>query len=293
MSKKQYAKRIPLSVKGGIRAQSSARTAGRVWWCQRWLEILEGFRLGARLGRGRGYAVAGQVSNLEISAGVVKARVQGVSERPYSCEITFKTLEPETKELLLKELHAQPMLVARLLVSDLPTAVEKLFRLHHHPLFPQRRDDLVNKCDCPDYANPCKHLAAVYCLLGEQITHTPLLLLALRGISRIELIGADACPSERGITDLLNLTPPRELPPPRKPSIPAPLIRRLGPLPFWRGGERFMETMEHLYERAAARGWRVWSGQPLDLRREDEKVIVKGANLQLKRRLTSTDTSWL
>jgi len=74
---------------------------------------------------------------------------------------------------------------------------------------------------------------------------------------------------------------------------PAPLIYRLGPLPFWRGQERFTDTMEHLYARAATRGWTVWTGEALDLRREDEKVIIKGASLHLKQRKMRVDTSWM
>jgi len=72
----------------------------------------------------------------------------------------------------------------------------------------------------------------------------------------------------------------------------APLICRLGPLPFWRGQERFSDTLEHLYARAAARGWAVWAGEPLDLRREDEKVIITGANLHLKGRRMRVDTTF-
>jgi hypothetical protein len=74
--------------------------------------------------------------------------------------------------------------------------------------------------------------------------------------------------------------------------VPAPLIQRLGPLPFWRGQERFADTLEHLYARAATRGWTVWTGEPIDLRREDEKNIISGANLHLKNRRMRVDASW-
>jgi hypothetical protein len=67
--------------------------------------------------------------------------------------------------------------------------------------------------------------------------------------------------------------------------IAAPFIQRLGPLPFWRGQERFSDTLEHLYARAASRGMTVWSGDPLDLRRPEEKIIIKGASLHLKQYL--------
>ena len=73
--KKRYTLRTPVNVKGGIRAQNPHAGNLRVWWSRRWTEVLENFRLGARLGRGRNYAVSGQVSSLVISPGLVVASV--------------------------------------------------------------------------------------------------------------------------------------------------------------------------------------------------------------------------
>ena len=200
------------------------------------------------------------------------------------------------------------MAIARLLVCELPFEVEGLFRAEGCPLFPRRENDLTSHCTCPDYANPCKHLAAVYYLLGEAITRNPLLLLELRGISRQDLLGEAAEPAveaaERPAEEAEAVPLTREgfygVPqeafnnygPAIKSVTPAPLIYRLGPLPFWRGQERFIDTLEHLYARAATRGWTVWTGELLDLRREDEKVVIKGATLHLKSNRMKVDTSW-
>jgi uncharacterized Zn finger protein len=347
--KKKYALRTPLNVKGGIRSQAPAGGHARAWWSRRWTEVIERFRLGARLGRGRNYAVTGQVSSLEVAPGRVAARVQGASREPYESTIRFHAVEGEAKAGLIREMRRRPMLVARLLVSDLPFEVEGLFREAGCPLFPQREHDLTSRCSCPDYANPCKHLAAVYYLLGEAIAKNPLLLLALRGVGRAELLGESlecsskvlTCGSSKGgegLEDADNLRISAEgsfnalkcesakvnecedgddnfrtleLPnfrtssdfygtpqPPFedfgtavKSVTHAPLIYRLGPLPFWRGQERFTDTLEHLYARAAARGWAVWTGEPLDLRREEEKVVITGANLHLKNRRLRVDIS--
>ena len=59
--KKRYSLRAPLTVRGGIRSQHAHSGPLRVWWSRRWTEVIERFRLGARLGRGRNYAVSGQV----------------------------------------------------------------------------------------------------------------------------------------------------------------------------------------------------------------------------------------
>jgi uncharacterized Zn finger protein len=318
-AKKKYTVRTPLNVKGGIRSQT-ANGGHAAWWSRRWTEVIERFRLGARLGRGRNYAVSGQVSTLELSPGRIAARVQGANKEPYVSTIQFRTVADEAKEALIGNLRRQPRLLARLLVSDLPLEVEGLFREAGCPLFPQREHDLASRCSCPDYANPCKHLAAVYYLFGEALAKNPLLLLALRGVSREELLGADSgdgAPElqEGGATERQEEgapeAPERKEPKRRetdaarfygtpqppfedfgtavKSCTPAPLIYRLGALPFWRGQERFTDTLEHLYARAAVRGWTVWAGEPLDLRREDEKVIITGANLHLKNRRMRVD----
>jgi len=306
--KKRYLLRTPLNVKGGIRAQSPHVGNLRVWWSRRWTEVLENFRLGARLGRGRNYAVSGQVSSLVIHSGYVAAAVQGSNKEPYESDIRFRAVEGEAKARILQLLRQRPMVIARLLVSDLPVEVEGLFRAEGSPLFPQRQNDLTSRCTCPDYANPCKHLAAVYYLLGEAITKNPMLLLELRGISRADLLGdaaepegeaPAARPAERAAEVPLTREgfygvpqePFTDYGPALKSVTPAPLIYRLGPLPFWRGQERFTDTLEHLYARAATRGWTVWTGEPLDLRREDEKIVIKGANLHLKHHKMRVDTT--
>jgi uncharacterized Zn finger protein len=302
--KKKHALRTPLSVKGGIRAQHPHGGNLRSWWSRRWTEVLENFRLGARLGRGRNYAVSGQVSTLSIEGGRVSASVQGSTPEPYESVILFQCVEGAAKERIIQALWRQPLLIARLLVGDLPYEIEPLFRAAGCPLFPQRNKDLTSRCSCPDWANPCKHLAAVYFLLGETISKNPLLLLALRGISRVDLVGdAPPAPAKAAAVSFSEKALTREgfygKPHPEfedygtapKAATPAPLIHRLGPLPFWRGQERFTDTLEHLYTRAAARGWIVWTGEPLDVRREEEKIIIKGANLHLKHHRLRVDTS--
>ena len=304
--KKKHALRTPLSVKGGIRAQNSHGGHLRVWWGQRWTEVLENFRLGARLGRGRNYAVSGQVSMMTIREGCVAAHVQGSHQEPYESVIQFHCVQGEAKERIVKALWQRPVLIARLLVGDLPFEIEPLFQTEGCPLFPKRTNDLVSRCSCPDWANPCKHLAAIYYLLGETITRNPLLLLTLRGITRADLVGEpqptpaeDAKPSEMDSERTATREAFYGTPQPAfddfgaapKSSTPAPLIHRLGPLPFWRGQERFTDTLEHLYVRAATRGWTVWTGETLDLRREEEKVIIRGANLHLKHHRMRVDTS--
>src|SRR5918911_4938240 len=82
----------PRAVQGGIKAQSKRGAFGESWWAKRWIAVLEGFDIGARLNRGRSYARKGQVMNVDIGKGSVKAKVQGSSSRPYRITIEVKAL---------------------------------------------------------------------------------------------------------------------------------------------------------------------------------------------------------
>ncbi|MDD2600523.1 MAG: SWIM zinc finger family protein [Kiritimatiellae bacterium] len=308
MSKrKTYQLRNPLAVRGGIRAQHTSTGQLRVWWSRRWMDMMEQFRLGARLGRGRNYAEAGQVSDLVIEQGVVNATVQGAQKEPYTSRITFKTLDQEGKATVLDTLREKPVLIARLLVGDLPLKIESILLKTGCPLFPEREHDVKSRCNCPDWANPCKHLAAVYYLLGEEIAKNPMLLLKIRGITIGDIF------NESNVS-VKKVTPPdlKREPLPLTASFygqtqpevtdfgeeehtgtSAPLVHRLGSLPFWRGQERFIDTLENLYDRAALRGWKVWMDEPLDVRREEEKTVIKGANLSLRHKRMTIDATML
>ena len=113
MSRKQnphFAPRVPLSVRGGIRVQANRGGFARKWWSREWLLLLEKYRIGARLGRGRSYAYAGQVASLELGAGRVVAHVQGADQSAYDCEIVCPVLEPAARVRVIGALRQRPLL---------------------------------------------------------------------------------------------------------------------------------------------------------------------------------------
>ena len=190
-SRKKYPIRIPRFA-AGIRAQESRSGSGRSWWSRRWRQIMESMGLGARLGRGRNYAVSGQVVSLKIAGPHIEAEIVGTRPDPYTVTIDFRAPEGAARERIVERLRAEPITVARLLADDLPTEVETFFRDEGFDLFPggklgPGRYDMTTKCTCPDYANPCKHSSAVLLLLGEEVTRRPATLLEFRGIPLEEL----------------------------------------------------------------------------------------------------------
>ncbi|MGC4748504.1 SWIM zinc finger family protein [Micromonospora sp. DT201] len=178
----------PRRVDGGLRARSARGAIGRSWWSRRFLEVLESFALGTRLTRGRSYARAGQVLTLDVAPGRVSAVVQGSRPQPYRVSIALKPFPAALWSRIEAELAGQAFFSARLLAGDLPDELEELFVAAGAPLFPAGVDELTQRCNCPDFAVPCKHLAATFYLLAEAFDADPFELLHWRGRSRAELL---------------------------------------------------------------------------------------------------------
>ncbi|MEE6307123.1 SWIM zinc finger family protein [Plantactinospora veratri] len=189
----------PRRVDGGLRARTARGAIGRSWWSRRFLDVLESFALGTRLTRGRSYARAGQVVSLDVAPGKVTAVVQGSRPTPYQVSIRFRPLAERLWTRLETLLAAQALFSARLLAGDVPPELEAVFAEAGAPLFPAGVDELTQRCDCPDFAVPCKHLAATFYLLAEAFDADPFQLLHWRGRDRARLLarlrelrGADA-----------------------------------------------------------------------------------------------------
>ncbi len=178
----------PCAAKGGIKAQSKRGTFGESWWAKRWNSVLESFDIGARLGRGRSYARKGQVLSIQIEKGLVRAKVQGSRPKPYDVAIQAKTLTPEDWQTVAEALAQQAIFAAKLLAGEMPQDIERTFEQCGLSLFPSQLGDLSTKCSCPDWSNPCKHIAAVYYLIGEEFDRDPFLIFTLRGLTQEELL---------------------------------------------------------------------------------------------------------
>lgn len=175
---------VPRKAEGGIRAHSKRGAFASSWWGRRWIEVLEGFGLGARLQRGRRYARQGQVLTLEVEVGAVTATVQGSRAEPYRVDIHLPPIAAARWDRVMERLAADVRVGARLLAGEMPPEVEDVAVDADVRLFPERLHDLETSCSCPDWSNPCKHIAAVHYLLAEELDRDPFLLFRLRGMDR-------------------------------------------------------------------------------------------------------------
>jgi uncharacterized Zn finger protein len=174
----------PRPVRDGLKARAQRGSFSETWWGRRWIEVLESFGWDTRLARGRSYARRGQVVDLEVSAGQAEASVQGSRPQPYRVAIRLPPFSQEEWQDAFAALAQQASYSARLLAGELPEEIEPVFAAAGASLFPAAAGDLEMSCSCPDWAVPCKHVAAVHYLLAEEIDRDPFLLFTLRGKER-------------------------------------------------------------------------------------------------------------
>lgn len=273
-------------LQSGIRSQVLRSQTTRKWWAKRWMECIEFQHLGARLGRGRSYAMAGQVMSIDIEPGKVTATVgEEAVGREYKCEIDFPVVDAATKKRILGKLLSRPTQLSQLLMHDFAPETEALFGAEGCQLLPASADSICGHCTCHDRVSLCKHVAAVYFILIETIEQDPMQMLVLHGITLRDIIGREA-PDEAVAAAVqasaedvapsadtfwrLPATEDAKVDFGAAPSSRSnmPLIHRLGAVPFWRGDMRFMTVMDQCGERAAQDGWSVWAGESA---RKDDK----------------------
>lgn len=270
----------PRPVEGGLRARSRRGAIGQSWWSHRFLDLLDSFGIGGRLDRGRHYARKGQVISLEVLPGQVSGSVQGSRARPYRVRIALPRMSEADWRRAEDAMVERAAFLARLLAGEMPDDIEEAFADCSTGLFPTSHDELDTECSCPDWARPCKHVAAVYYLLAEAFDDDPFLILTWRGRPREVLLDnlralrgtevpaaspdhddpwatveqADVAALDERIEEFwqagpalaeLRLTP-------SEPRPPDASVRRLDPLERDVGGRAIVEVLRPAYETITA-----------------------------------------
>jgi uncharacterized Zn finger protein len=269
----------------------------RSWWGQRFIEALESFTDPGRLGRGRSYARGGKVLNFHIDKNHITAQVKGsinpyfgvYKEPTYNISIELKAISEKDWERAIAHLSTNASIISRLLMNEVPETIEQSFAQFGLHLLPHDRKDFKTDCSCPDYSNPCKHIAGVYYQVASQLDHDPFLLFELRGLTRSELqtqlkqsplgqvLAAELNPQLPEVEPVPSLYTPleqqsiKELPsvrefwlgqkrlpqtiePATPASVSAILVKKQGDYPpFWNKDQPFVATMEELYDRVRSK----------------------------------------
>ncbi|MDX9991302.1 MAG: SWIM zinc finger family protein [Anaerolineales bacterium] len=180
----------PKEAKDGIKARSQRGAFAQSWWAKRWVAALERLVDSGRLTRGRSYARQGQVLSIDETKDGIAAKVQGSRSTPYKIKIQMSPLSDAEWEKVFDGLAEQAIFTAQLLAGEMPQEIESAFETARVSLFPSKRADLQTDCSCPDYANPCKHVAATHYILGERFDEDPFLIFRLRGRTQEQVMEA-------------------------------------------------------------------------------------------------------
>jgi SNF2 family DNA or RNA helicase/uncharacterized Zn finger protein len=162
---------------------------GRTWWGKKWLETFTGIDEDNRLPRGRTYANAGRVYNVHISSSIITADVVGSRPEPYEVIINLTPFTQLEKELIQQIINRSPSILSALINKRLPEQLLEKLHSHKIKLFPAKWQDINASCSCPDWAMPCKHIAAVIYLISAEIDKDPFMVFYLHHCNLLHLIG--------------------------------------------------------------------------------------------------------
>jgi uncharacterized Zn finger protein len=153
---------------------------GETRWGKKWVEVLSKYEHDQRMSRGRAYARANKVKKLKMQSGKILAKVNG-SLGNYNVEIKFKTHSNRDWQKIIDKIRCTPLLIGKLLNNEMPEELETVTGYSFIPT------SFSSRCSCPDYANPCKHIAAVFYTLADEIDFNPMSLFLLRGMCAQEI----------------------------------------------------------------------------------------------------------
>ena len=160
----------------------------RQWWVERWLELLDSYRFKKRLERARSYAREGHVLSIEFENSQVLATVQGSEVEPYQVSLKLDPFNDEDWHYVVTTLAEKAIYSAQLLAGQMPESIEKVFIKNGLNLFPFNLSDIRSNCSCPDKANPCKHIGAIYYQLADRFSEDPFVIFQLRGRTKSQIL---------------------------------------------------------------------------------------------------------
>lgn len=159
---------------------------GKTWWGEHWLRSLDNIDYDNRLPRGASYARNGHVKEVKIKDNQMIAKVSGSRPSPYKVNLIVPPFFDEQVEQLMVKIIDRPMLISKLLNRELDPEILMIAEQVGLKVFPKQWTDFKMQCSCPDWAVPCKHLAAVIYMVSREIDNNPFLVFEIHKVNLIE-----------------------------------------------------------------------------------------------------------
>ena len=187
---------------------------GLTWWGQKWLNSLTHIDYDNRLPRGRAYAGNGSVRSITINKNLIQAKVKGSRPSPYQITIKIPEFSENSKSILVDKILDNEYLLTKLLNRELPEELFEIANANKIKIFPESWQSFAMHCSCPDWAVPCKHLAAVIYIIANEIDKNPFLAFELKNFNILEEISKinniQVSKSEEKITTIDDIFTPEE-----------------------------------------------------------------------------------
>ncbi|WP_072866075.1 DEAD/DEAH box helicase [Marinitoga hydrogenitolerans] len=163
---------------------------GKTWWGKKWIEAMEKIDFNTnRLPRGKRYANKGAVLEIKINRKFdIVAKVQGTRSVPYKEKISLYKFTDEEINIIANILLETPYVSGQLMSGKLPEELYDVLKNEGINLFPSSWEEINAYCSCPDWANPCKHLAAVYYIIADELDKDPFLIFEMHGLKKEKLL---------------------------------------------------------------------------------------------------------
>lgn len=171
----------------------SAKIMHKTWWGEKFVSALEAYIDPGRLQRGKAYRTDNRILDFQIDGGKIEATLRGninpyfgVTKEPrYKVALKFEQITPQQWQVIIKNISGNAHWLSKLMLNEIPDNIEEAFA--KGSLLPASYQDVQASCDCPDYCNPCKHIAGVYYRMAGILDSKPMLLFQLRGLTAEKL----------------------------------------------------------------------------------------------------------
>ncbi|MFT6899230.1 MAG: putative Zn finger protein [Paraglaciecola sp.] len=171
----------------------AAKLIHKTWWGEEFMRALEAYIDPGRLQRGKAYRTDNRVLDFAITASEIKATIRGninpyfgVTKEPrYKVVLKFDQIKPSQWQTIIKKISGNALWLSKLMLNEIPSNIEDVF--DSAPLLPSSYNNVKASCSCPDYSDPCKHIAGVYYRIANMLDSNPMLLFQLRGLAPAKL----------------------------------------------------------------------------------------------------------